>query len=166
MGGGGSSQYKANAHSRRESLVKAQPKGVSGVKIHALITESFDLNNDGSEVPLRLATDQELIAEVARRKLDIVASMTDSLVNETYTFSEPLGSGASGQVFMATHKITHKKYACKKIQKDNHINDLESMITEIEILKRIRHRYIVSVNEIYEVRGSFTTFYFIFSSFR
>ncbi len=71
--------------------------------------------------------------------------------NYPSTYAQALGSGASGQVFMATHKVTGKKYACKKIKKDDNMNDLQSMITEIEILKRIRHRYIVSVYEIYEV---------------
>ena len=64
---------------------------------------------------------------------------------------------------MATHKVTGKKYACKKIKKDDNMNDLQSMITEIEILKRIRHRYIVSVYEIYEV-GTLSVF-FCFCSF-
>ena len=81
--------YGSNNTSRRESLSKRdQLKGVTNVKIHALISESFDLNNEGGDVPLRLATDQELIAEIARRKLDIVASMTDSLVTKTYQMSE------------------------------------------------------------------------------
>jgi len=77
-----------------------------------------------------------------------------------------------GKVYAVTHKITRKVYACKGtiiviiivviiiinilsplllvVRKNSSINDAQSMSTEIEIMKRIRHRNIVSMYELYE----------------
>jgi serine/threonine protein kinase len=151
----GPKYLKNSSMSRRESLVETSRNHTSqepynAVKVHALITESFDINGIGGDVPLRLATDQEILAEIARRKLDIVSSMTDAFVCETYTINESIGSGSSAEVSLAVHKVTKEKYACKKIRKDAIINDLQSMINEVEILKRLRHRHVIAANEIYE----------------
>ena len=48
------------------------------------------------------------------------------------------------------HKTTGKEYACKVVKKNANMNDAQSMSTEIEIMKRIRHRNIVSMYELYE----------------
>jgi serine/threonine protein kinase len=101
-------------------------------------------------IPLGEVTDEQLLAEVARRKIDIHSQITDSLVRDSYTFETKLGKGASGSVFLVTHKTTNVKYACKVIQRDGNMNDAESMSTEMEIMKRIRHRNIVSMYELYE----------------
>ena len=61
-----------------------------------------------------------------------------------------LGKGASGEVLLVTNKTTGIKYACKVIAKNETMNDAQSMSTEMEIMKRIRHRNIVSMYELYE----------------
>lgn len=61
-----------------------------------------------------------------------------------------LGHGASGEVLLAIHKVTQQHFACKVVRKDTKMNDAQSMSTEIEIMKRIRHRHIVSMYELYE----------------
>mmetsp|Transcript_26360 Transcript_26360/g.44493 ORF Transcript_26360/g.44493 Transcript_26360/m.44493 type:complete len:344 (-) Transcript_26360:111-1142(-) len=94
--------------------------------------------------------DEQLLAEVARRKLDIHDRITDSMVKETYSVGKVLGHGASGEVYAVTHKVTGKKFACKVVKKNANMNDAQSMSTEIEIMKRIRHRNIVSTYELYE----------------
>ena len=42
------------------------------------------------------------------------------------------------------------RYACKVILKDTKMNDAQSMSTEIEIMKRIRHRHVVAMYELFE----------------
>lgn len=113
----------------------------------------MDLDFDHTKalnVPLGECSDEQLLAEVARRKLDLHDKITDSLVKETYDIGKVLGHGASGKVYLATHKQTGQKFACKVVKKNNSMNDAQSMSTEIEIMKRIRHRNIVSMYELYE----------------
>lgn len=50
-------------------------------------------------------TDEQLLAEVARRKLDLHDKITDSLVRETYEVGKIIGHGASGEVHLVTHKV-------------------------------------------------------------
>lgn len=90
------------------------------------------------------------MAEVARRKLDLHNQITDALVKESYNFEGRLGKGASGEVLLVSNKLTGVKYACKIIAKNDSMNDAQSMSTEMEIMKRIRHRNIVSMYELYE----------------
>ena len=101
-------------------------------------------------IPLGECSDEQLLAEVARRQLDLHDKITDALVRETYDFGRVLGHGASGQVYLATHKATRKAFACKVVKKNSSMNDAQSMSTEIEIMKRVRHRHIVSMYELYE----------------
>ncbi len=48
------------------------------------------------------------------------------------------------------HKVTREAYACKIIRKDGNMNDISSMSTEIEIMKRVRHRNVLSLFELFE----------------
>lgn len=95
-----------------------------------------------NQVPLGECNDEQVLAEVARRNLDLHDKITDALVRETYDIGRVIGSGASGQVFKVKHKTLQKHYACKVVRKDASMNDAQSMSTEIEIMKRIRHRYV------------------------
>ena len=77
------------------------------------------------------------------------------LVSSIYLFTDfysynHKGHGASGEVVLVTHKVTGKSFACKIVKKNSNMNDAQSMSTEIEIMKRIRHRNIVSMYELYE----------------
>ena len=50
---------------------------VQGLKIHAVISGELDADHSAAlTVPLCQATDEQLLAEVARRKLDIHAEIT------------------------------------------------------------------------------------------
>jgi calcium/calmodulin-dependent protein kinase I len=101
-------------------------------------------------IPLGEVSDEQLLAEVARRHIDLHDKITDSLVKETYEIGKVLGHGASGKVYQVTHKVTGQSFACKVVKKNSSMNDAQSMSTEIEIMKRIRHRNIVSMYELYE----------------
>lgn len=117
-----------------------------------VIGTQFDLGKHerAMEKPLKESSDVDLLAEVKRRRLDIRDKINEALVYETYEMGKRLGKGASGEVLLCRNKDTSMQYACKVIKRDSNMNDAQSMSTEIEILKRIRHRNIVSMIELYE----------------
>jgi calcium/calmodulin-dependent protein kinase I len=120
------------------------------IKIHTVVTGEMDFDHNAAmKIPLGECNDEQLMAEVARRNLDVHDKITDQLVKEAYDLGKVLGHGASGEVLECTHRITQKKYACKVVKKST-MNDAQSMSTEIEIMKRIRHKHVVSMYELYE----------------
>lgn len=121
------------------------------IKIHTVVSSELDYDHETAmTIPLGEVSDEQLLAEVARRNLDLHDKITDSLVKETYDIGKTLGHGASGKVYLVIHKGTGVKYACKVVKKNSSMNDAQSMSTEIEIMKRIRHRNVVSMYELYE----------------
>jgi len=121
------------------------------IKIHTVVSAELDFDHDAAmKLPLGEVSDEQLLAEAARRNLDLHDKITDTMVKETYDLGKVLGHGASGEVVLATHKLTKGKFACKVVRKDSNMNDAQSMSTEIEIMKRVRHRHIVSMYELYE----------------
>jgi tRNA A-37 threonylcarbamoyl transferase component Bud32 len=110
----------------------------------------FDSHQRVLRVPLEAVTDDELVTEIARRKLDIHVQVDESLVTKTYQMESILGHGASGKVFKCVHRQTKAEYACKVIQMDARMNDAQSMGTEVEIMKRLRHENVVSMFELYQ----------------
>lgn len=121
------------------------------IKIHTVVSSELDYDHETAmTIPLGEVSDEQLLAEVARRNLDLHDKITDSLVKETYDIGKTLGHGASGKVYLVIHKGTGMKYACKVVKKNSSMNDAQSMSTEIEIMKRIRHRNVVSMYELYE----------------
>jgi serine/threonine protein kinase len=76
-------------------------------------------------IPLGETSDEQLLAEVARRKLDLHDKITDAVVRETYDFGKVLGHGASGEVLLATHRATQQHFACKVVRKDTKMNDAQ-----------------------------------------
>ena len=61
-----------------------------------------------------------------------------------------LGQGSAASVYEAVHTKSKKKVAIKVIKRNDDINDDESMATELEILRTVRHRYILNCHELYE----------------
>lgn len=119
--------------------------------MHATISKQYSLDaNKDMMVPLGEATDEELLAEIGRRQINIRTKITDNVVKETYAYGPVLGKGASGTVNEVTHRHTGEKFALKTILKNSEINDMESMLMEIEIMKRVRHRYVISMYELFE----------------
>lgn len=137
----------ARKDSHTENLHPVNPD----IKIHSVVSAELDYDHDTAmTIPLGEVSDEQLLAEVARRHLDLHDKITDSMVKETYEIGKTLGHGASGKVYCVTHKQTGQKFACKVVKKNSSMNDAQSMSTEIEIMKRIRHRHIVSMYELYE----------------
>ena len=121
------------------------------VKVHSEISPDLDYDHESALVTLlKDCTDEQLISEIARRKLDIQHKVTAELVAKYYHFEKIIGTGASGKVYLVSHRESNERFACKVIKKDGSMNDAQSMTTEIEIMKRIRHRHIVSLYELFE----------------
>jgi len=120
------------------------------IKVHTVVTGDMDFDHKAAmKVPLGEVSDEQLMAEVARRNLDLHDKITDAVVKETYDLGRVLGHGASGEVLHCSHRATKAQFACKVVRKSS-MNDAESMSTEIEIMKRIRHKNVVSMYELYE----------------
>lgn len=121
------------------------------LKVHAVVSMEMDHNHDFSmQLPLGEVSDEQLLAEVARRRIDLHEKITDSMVKESYDIISQIGYGASGKVFLVSSKKNSKKYACKIVKKNSSMNDAQSMSTEIEIMKRTRHTHVISMIELYE----------------
>jgi len=116
------------------------------------VAPDYDMNEHkrSAKIPLEAATDDELLGEVLKRKLILHEEIDEDLVKETYDMGKILGVGASGKVHLVTHKETGRQFACKVIVKDSKMNDAQSMSTEIEIMKRMRHQNVVTMYELYE----------------
>jgi len=142
----------SNPHiSRKESHIENQHPVNPDIKVHSVVSSELDFDHDAAMlIPLGETSDEQLLAEVARRHIDLHDKITDSLVKETYEIGKVLGHGASGKVYQVVHKGTGQSFACKVVKKNSSMNDAQSMSTEIEIMKRIRHRNIVSMYELYE----------------
>jgi hypothetical protein len=142
----------SNSHiSRKDSHVENIHPVNPDIKVHSVVSADLDYDHDTAmTIPLGEVSDEQLLAEVARRHIDLHDKITDSLVKETYEIGKVLGHGASGKVYQVTHKVTGQVFACKVVKKNSSMNDAQSMSTEIEIMKRIRHRNIVSMYELYE----------------
>ena len=93
---------------------------------------------------------EKLLTDMIKRKLDAQEEATFELVKKTYHFQKQIGKGSSGIVHLVYHKDLNQRFACKVIEKSGPINDLQSMRTEIEILKKVKHLRVVTLHELYE----------------
>lgn len=110
-----------------------------------------DLDHENAmRFPLGTAPNELLLSEIARRNLDIRDEITEDSVKVVYELTEVLGRGSSGHVVLANHKISNKKYACKIVKRDPDMNDIQSINTELEIMKRIRYPHILQLIELFE----------------
>uniref|UniRef100_A0A453A1I9 non-specific serine/threonine protein kinase n=1 Tax=Aegilops tauschii subsp. strangulata TaxID=200361 RepID=A0A453A1I9_AEGTS len=78
-------------------------------------------------------------------------------VRATYTFGRELGRGQFGVTYLATHKSTGSRYACKSIaaRKLARADDVEDARREVQIMHHLTgHRSIVELRGAYEDRHS------------
>ncbi|WVZ99742.1 hypothetical protein U9M48_045001 [Paspalum notatum var. saurae] len=78
-------------------------------------------------------------------------------VRATYTFGRELGRGQFGVTYLATHKPTGRRYACKSIaaRKLAHRDDVDDVRREVQIMHHLTgHRNIVELRGAYEDRHS------------
>lgn len=124
-GGGNHSDSRVTRGGRSMSTLN-QHNSQPDIKIHTVVTGELDFDHAAAmKIPLGDVTDEQLLAEVARRKLDLHDKITDTLVRETYEFGRLLGVGASGEVVLVNHKDKNGRYACKIVKKDSSMNDAQ-----------------------------------------
>ena len=102
------------------------------------------------EIPLKECSDGLLRAEIEHRNIRLHQKVNKELVSSRYKFGKPLGQGSSAMVYLAKHKRSGSDVAIKVIQRNDDMNDDESMATEFEILKTVHHRYILNCLELFE----------------
>jgi calcium/calmodulin-dependent protein kinase I len=71
-------------------------------------------------------------------------------VEEFYKFGKEIGKGGFSVVYKATERATGKKYAIKRIQKDEEGVDIELLKREIYIMKKVDHPNILKLFEVFE----------------
>jgi len=71
-------------------------------------------------------------------------------VETFYKFGKEIGKGGFSVVYKATERATGKKYAIKRIQKDEEGVDIELLKREIYIMKKVDHPNILKLFEVYE----------------
>jgi calcium/calmodulin-dependent protein kinase I len=76
--------------------------------------------------------------------------ITPGDVEEFYKFGKEIGKGGFSVVYKATEKATGKKFAIKRIQKDEEGVDIELLKREIYIMKKVDHPNILKLFEVYE----------------
>jgi calcium-dependent protein kinase len=76
----------------------------------------------------------------------------DAEVHRLYSFSDTeVGSGAFGSVRVATHKLSHIKYAIKTIRKDDiDPSKLVELNREVEVMFHLDHPNIVRLVDVYQ----------------
>eukprot|EP00042_Codosiga_hollandica_P028233 m.146959 g.146959 ORF g.146959 m.146959 type:complete len:356 (-) comp52719_c0_seq2:108-1175(-) len=72
---------------------------------------------------------------------------TKSDVERVYKFGKVLGTGNFAEVKLAVHRETNKKYAVKIINKALCAGKEDMIETEIAVLKKVQHKYIVGMLE-------------------
>lgn len=68
-----------------------------------------------------------------------------------YTIVDEIGEGAFGQVFRVTSVSTGKEYAAKAIDK-NKVKKPETIVSEIECLKKLDHPNVIKLYEVYDMK--------------
>jgi calcium-dependent protein kinase len=81
----------------------------------------------------------------------LVGSFNDD-IEKIYKFKKELGEGAFGKVYKIENRTDNKTYACKRLSKRK-IKNLDTISSEINILKELDHPNIVKLYEVYEDKG-------------
>ncbi|CAG9328171.1 unnamed protein product [Blepharisma stoltei] len=83
--------------------------------------------------------------------LSSISIMTD--LEDDYSFIKQIGKGSFADVYLAQDLDNDDKYAIKRISKNkSQMNAIGSkgMINEIEIMRKLKHPYILTLHKIYE----------------
>lgn len=66
---------------------------LSDIKVHTVVSSQLDHDHvSAMRIPLGEVNDEQLLAEVARRKLDLHSKINDKVVKETYEVGRVLGT--------------------------------------------------------------------------
>lgn len=92
-------------------------------------------------------SDSEKKPKAKEEKIDPI---TPGDVEEFYKFGKEIGKGGFSVVYKATERATGKKFAIKRIQKDEEGVDIELLKREIYIMKKVDHPNILKLYEVFE----------------
>ncbi|KAJ7634066.1 kinase-like domain-containing protein [Mycena polygramma] len=103
--------------------------------------------HDGDEIgfgaPIAV-NDYDGLHDYRYRFCDVAGKQTVELFDDLYTFANHLGSGAGGEVELATRKKTKGLVAVKKIE---YLAKNFDIINEIAVMQRVTHEHIVGIVE-------------------
>ncbi|KAF4657473.1 hypothetical protein FOL47_008415 [Perkinsus chesapeaki] len=131
-----------------------------------------------TEALLRSLPDSALIAELERRGVDLHHAALEKVIKSNYKIVHEVGKGASGRVYKVDNKIEGGTFALKGVcfgrkdaskvrsglrltlhvplfsvvEKNDRMNDEESMGIEIDCLKKMRHKNLVNLHELFETK--------------
>jgi len=71
-------------------------------------------------------------------------------IKDSFTFGKVIGKGAFSTVYEATCKNNQKKYAIKVICKQKIVQDIQPLVREIKIMRKLKHPNIVKLYKVYE----------------
>ncbi|CAG9335758.1 unnamed protein product [Blepharisma stoltei] len=71
-------------------------------------------------------------------------------IKDSFTFAKVIGKGAFSTVYEATCKNNKKSYAVKVIPKQKIAQDIQPLVREIKIMRKLKHPNIVKLYKVYE----------------
>lgn len=86
----------------------------------------------------------------AKKTADRVAIGDSGVITDKYILGDELGTGGFSVVKEATSKADGEKYAVKIIEKSVIKEDIKLLKREIEIMKKVDHKNILKLHEIFE----------------
>jgi serine/threonine protein kinase len=89
-------------------------------------------------------------APPAKKNTDRVAIGDSGVITDKYILGDELGTGGFSVVKEATSKADGEKYAVKIIEKSVIKEDIKLLKREIEIMKKVDHKNILKLHEIFE----------------
>lgn len=87
--------------------------------------------------------------ERSQRKMQKYKAKFDQRVTAKYDIKALIGRGSFSRVVRVEHKITRQPYAIKMVDK---IQGKEVCESELNVLRRVRHQYVIQLIEVFESR--------------
>ena len=113
-----------------------------------------ELKDKEAQKKIEQQTQQDELEESSKLQFEMgdFVLQADTKIEDNYYFLKPpLGVGLFGTVFKARHKKSDQIRAIKKIRKDHELcKEAESLLKDVEILKKLDHPNIVKVYEFYQ----------------
>ena len=135
---------------RHSTTMKAISDLISDVAVHSSLSTEIDFDHSNALTDiLEDCTDEQLFAEIAKRRVDQQHIEIADQIRKKYLFESIIGKGSSGVVHLVSVKETGVRYACKVLEKKG-INDAASINTEVEIMRKVKHENIVELHEVFE----------------